>query len=233
MTNAVVHSCSRNPEIAEALYLTFVVPGGCNLACPFCIVRQRREVGDGALPPEAFGQFIRRTASDALVANVSLQGYEPLMPASRPYTQIILATARMLGLPTAFVTNGTFLEDSIDFLATLVPDKIVVSLDAASAVEHDQIRRSPDAFGKALSGIDTALKRLPSKIAVSSVLLPNKRANLIGMPALLRDLGVDDWIIDPLIKVGRDGGGPVAEPQAALFGFAGAAGRGGIALASG
>ena len=212
MTNAAVHAYEPNPLTPNVLYLTFIVPGGCNLDCPFCIVRQRREVGEEALPPEAFGQFVRRTAADTVVANVSLQGYEPLMPASRPYTQTILATARMLGLPTAFVTNGTFLGDAVDFLSTLAPDKIVVSLDAAEAAEHDRIRRSPGAFEKAVAGIGAALRALPSTIAVSSVLLPYGRARLAGMPALLRDLGIDDWIVDPVIRVGKESaGGHVAE----------------------
>src|SRR5258707_173950 len=89
-------------------FLTFVVPApdGCNLKCPFCLVRQRREITETCLQPEEFARFVREATERAPIFAVAVQGYEPLLPESLPYTQAILATGRFLGLPTAFVTNG-------------------------------------------------------------------------------------------------------------------------------
>src|SRR5215469_11263194 len=123
-------------------FLTFVVPAhsGCNLKCPFCLIRQRREITDTRLRPEDFARFIREAAEQAPIFALAVQGYEPLLPETLPYTQAILATGRFLGLPTSLVTNGVKLTDSVNLLKTLSPNKIAISLDAAAAEIHDRIR---------------------------------------------------------------------------------------------
>ena len=53
---------------------------------------------------------------------------------------------------------------------------------------------------------------LRTAIAVASVLMPSGPEPLIGMPRLLRRLGITDWIVTPLQKIGRDvPGGPVGD----------------------
>src|SRR5215470_20219284 len=87
---------------AAGNFVTFVVPApkGCNLQCPFCLVRQRREITETCLRPEDFARFVREAAERAPIFAVAVQGYEPLLPESLPYTQAILATGRFLGLLT-------------------------------------------------------------------------------------------------------------------------------------
>jgi molybdenum cofactor biosynthesis enzyme MoaA len=111
-------------------FLTFIVPAtdGCNLGCSFCFIRQRREVVGDPLHPEDLVQFIREAAERSPIFAVAIQGYEPLLPASLPYTQAVLATGRLLGLPTAMVSNGVLLGDAVDLLAVLAPSKIAISL---------------------------------------------------------------------------------------------------------
>src|SRR5215469_4448652 len=136
-------------------FLTFVVPAhsGCNLKCPFCLIRQRREITDTRLRPEDFARFIREAAGRAPIFALAIQGYEPLLPESLPYTQAILATGRFLGLPTSLVTNGTKLFDSVDLLKTLSPTKIAISLDADSAEVHDDIRGVPGEWKATIDGV--------------------------------------------------------------------------------
>jgi MoaA/NifB/PqqE/SkfB family radical SAM enzyme len=45
---------------ANGKFLTFVVPAptGCNLKCPFCLVRQRREITETRLEPWDHALFI-------------------------------------------------------------------------------------------------------------------------------------------------------------------------------
>src|SRR5262250_1765157 len=147
---------------AAGQFLTFVVPAlnGCNLKCPFCLVRQRREITNTNLQPDDLARFIREAAERAPVFALAIQGYEPLLPESLPYTQAILATGRFLGLPTSMVTNGVKLADSVDLLKTLSPNKIAISLDAASAEIHDRIRGVPGACAAAVAGIKRALEAL-------------------------------------------------------------------------
>jgi len=206
---------------AAGRFLTFVVsaPSGCNLKCSFCLVRQRREITNTHLRPNDLARFIREAAERAPIFALAIQGYEPLLPESLPYTQAILATGRFLGLPTSMVTNGVTLTDSIDLLKTLAPNKIAISLDAASAEIHDRIRGVAGTWDAAVAGIKRAVEALVprTKLVVESVLLPGKRHHLDAMPALLRDIGIDRWLINPLLRVGRDqAGGPVAD-RASLF----------------
>ncbi len=206
---------------AAGQFLTFVVPArhGCNLKCSFCFVRQRREITETCLRPDDLVRFIREAAERVPIFALAVQGYEPLLPESLPYMQAILATGRFLGFPTSLVTNGTKLANAVDLLATLAPSKIAVSLDAASADIHDRIRGVAGAWTAAVGGIRRAVEALAprTRIVVSSVLLPSKLHYLQGMPALLRDIGIDRWIINPLLRVGEHHApGPVAD-RTSLF----------------
>jgi len=199
-------------------FLTFVVPapGGCNLKCSFCLVRQRREITADGLRPEDLAQFIREAAERSPIYALAIQGYEPLLQASLPYTQAVMATGRLLGIPTTLVTNGVRLADALDLMAVLAPSKIAISLDAASADVHDRIRGLNGAWRATIVGIRRAVEILAprTELAVSSVLLPAKRHYLDGMPALLREIGIDRWIVNPLLRVGRDEvGGPVGDRE--------------------
>jgi len=203
-------------------FLTFVVPAlnGCNLKCSFCLVRQRQEITETRLGPEDYVCFIREAAQRAPIFALAIQGHEPLLPESLPYTQAILATGRFLNLPTTLVTNGTGLDAASDLLKTLAPTKIAVSLDAADARTHDRIRRVAGVWAVTVAGVGRATEVLApqTRLVVSSVLIPSKRQYLDDMPARLRDMGIERWIVNPLLRVGRGeiAGGPVGE-QAALF----------------
>lgn len=141
------------------------------------------------------------------------------MPESLPFTQSILATGRFLGLPTSLVTNGVNLVDALDLVKTLSPNKIAISLDSASADIHDRIRGVAGAWAATVGGIKRAIEVLAprTRLVVESVLLPSKRHYLDAMPARLREIGIDRWIINPLLRVGRDQtGGPVGD-RASLY----------------
>src|SRR5262249_2973242 len=208
------------PE-AAGQFLTFVVPAlnGCNLQCPFCLVRQRREISDTSLQPDDLARFIREAAERARIFALAIQGYEPLLPESLPYTQAVLATGRFLGIPASFVTNGVKLLDAVDLLATLSPTKIAISLDAAAAEIHDRIRGVAGAWAAAVAGITRANEVLAprTRLVVTSVLLPSKRHYLDGMPARLREVGIDRWIINPLLRVGRNQAGGPVDDRASLY----------------
>lgn len=193
-------------------FLTFVVPApqGCDLKCPACLIRQRGEICGDILKPGDYARFIHEAHRSGPIFAVSVQGYEPLLPASRLFTQAILATGRLLKLPTALVTNGTHLREAADWLAALEPNTIAVSLDAAVPEDHDRIRGVSGAWNSTVEGIRRARQVLPSRteIAVASVLTAHPEP-LLNMPALLRDLGIKHWIITPLQRVGKDQpGGP-------------------------
>ncbi len=100
---------------AAGQFLTFIVPSanGCNLKCSFCLIRQRREIAEIYLSPDDLARFIREAAVCAPLFALAVQGYEPLLPESLPFTQAILGTGRFLGIPASLVTNGTKLADAV------------------------------------------------------------------------------------------------------------------------
>jgi MoaA/NifB/PqqE/SkfB family radical SAM enzyme len=221
MSSAGLQPQPDSESDAVGHFLTFVVPApdGCNLKCAFCLVRQRREITETCLRPDDLARFIREAAERSPIFALAIQGYEPLLSESLPYTQAILATGRFLGLPTTMVTNGVRLFDAVDLLTTLSPNKIAISLDAASAEIHDRIRGVPGTWAAAVGGIERAIEVLAprTRLVVSSVLQPSKRHYLDAMPARLREIGIDQWIINPLLRVGRDqSGGPVSD-RASLY----------------
>jgi len=196
-------------------FLTFLVPAsdGCNLKCSFCLISQREEIAETSLRPHDYARFVREAADQAPIFAVGIQGYEPLLPEALPYTKSILAAGKNSGVPTTLVTNGVFLLDAVDLLADLAPSKIAVSLDAASADVHDRVRGATGAWAASVKGIRRAIKALPSqtRLAVNSVLLPSKRQYLDEMPARLADMGIDDWIVTPMIRVGRPVDGTISQ----------------------
>ncbi len=215
---AASQAAARQPG---GLLLTFVVPavGGCNLRCAVCFIAQRRETENAALQPHEYAQFIRETAASHKLHALAIQGYEPLLPTSVPYTQAILTTGRLLGLPTAIVTNGTHLERATDWLCALAPKQIVVSLDAASPEVHDRLRGIRGSWGNSVAGIRHALRKLApqTNLDVASILTPSGSGRLMGMPRLLRDLGVLHWIISPLLMVRRDDPGGIRGTSETLY----------------
>jgi molybdenum cofactor biosynthesis enzyme MoaA len=196
--------------------LTFVVPAadGCNLKCPFCLISQREEIAGASLRPQDYARFVREVAGQFPIFAIGIQGYEPLLPEALPYTKSILAAGKNSGVQTTLVTNGVFLSDAVDLLAEFTPSKIAISLDAASADVHDRVRGVTGAWAASVKGIRQAIRVLTpqTRLAVNSVLLPSRRPYLDDMPARLADIGIDQWIITPLIRVGRNQiGGPIGQ----------------------
>ncbi len=195
--------------------LTFIAPapGGCNLRCTHCLIAQRREILDDVLAPADYATFTRGVSASERVLSIAIQGYEPLLPASLSYTTSMLSSAERLGLPSSLVTNGTHLRSALPSLAAHMPAKIGVSLDAASAPQHDQIRGVAGVWDETVAGLRQAVRSLPDaqrRLTVISVLMPNRGDHLTAMPELLAGLGLRTWIINPLVSVGgnvwRDAG---------------------------
>ena len=189
-------------------FLTFIVnaPGGCNLSCGFCMVKQRVEVTNDVMSPDDLARFIDETADAGQIFALGVQGHEPLLPASLRYTHTILKSAMRIGRPATLVTNGVFLRDAAAWLADMHLAKAGVSINSPQAAIHDRFRGVRGTWDAATNGVKHALKVFAgrSRLAVTSVLMPNDRGQLRDMPPFLRGLGVEDWIVTPLLRAGRD-----------------------------
>jgi len=215
-TAALPKGVELRPEEVAA---TFVVPApsGCNLNCSFCVVRARREArpGDVILGEDDYLAFLRALDSRFPLGLVSLQGYEPLLPESWAYSAAILSTGNKLGHKTAIVTNGTHLYEHVWDLVNLNVTAVTVSLDSSVPEQHDQSRRTSGAYAATMKGLRLALASpMAERLLVASVLQPDKRHFLDGMPELLGSLGVEKWIVTPMYKITATGfGGPTDAPE--------------------
>ena len=194
--------------------LTFIVPFGCNMRCSFCFIKQRKEITyNPHLTIDDYANFIISVSSHEDVDAICVQGHEPLLPDSLEYTTKILKTGLDLNIPTSVITNGTYLERCAFTLAQLKPKYLTISLDSANPSIHDELRKFDGAFAAAVRGMKVAsdLPVLKGAMAVASVLIPKNRHYLMGMPKLLKEeLGIQRWVINPLVKVGSElAGGPV------------------------
>lgn len=207
------------PEALTSSILTFIIPApnGCNLNCPFCYIDKRNEAARSLdLAPGDYVAFIEQMSARESVGAICIQGYEPLLPESFDYTRAILDAGQRLGIPTSLVTNGTFLERWVDELAELRPAKIAVSIDSADPAIHDKARGKIGAFEDALRGLRLASANpaLRPVLTLASILMPQKHERLLGMPALVAELGLEHWVVTVLNDVGKDEiGGPVGDRQ--------------------
>lgn len=206
----------KDPGVA----LTFVVPASaCNLSCGFCAIGQRKEAMTSALTPQDYRKFIAEVARANPTAMVAIQGYEPLLDESWGHTTAILKEARALGIPRSLVTNGIMLEKRAQELASFDPTGITVSLDSANPARHDRLRGKLGAFEQTLRGISalSALPGMAERITISSVLLPGRTEYLNGMPRLLKDLGIRQWAVSPLLEIKKGVlGGPADDSDAII-----------------
>lgn len=200
--------------LCNGTLFTFIVPAsaGCDLKCRYCLISQRAEIKEHALQPSDYADFIQQISAVEQAAAIAIQGHEPLLPASLPYTVSILAAAAERGIPATLVTNGTHLADALPHILPLKPNRIGVSLDAASAERHDRLRGLVGAWGRTVDGLKAAVAATGGaspRLTVISTLMPNRASYLTGMPERLAGLGVRDWIVNPLLTY-ADGGEPAA-----------------------
>jgi MoaA/NifB/PqqE/SkfB family radical SAM enzyme len=217
-------------EESRGRFLTFIVPApkGCNLKCSFCFIRQRQEGvearwrnddSDGILRPTDLARFIDEVCEQGPVVALAVQGHEPLLAESEPYTQTVLAKGKALGLPTGLVTNGVRLPEALKWLRTLAPNKMAISLDAASPEIHDRLRGVRGAWAATVEGIRRANRLLWSKtqLAVASVLTPAASSHLASMPKFLNELGITNWIVNPQLQMRRDEEGRLKSSRERVF----------------
>jgi MoaA/NifB/PqqE/SkfB family radical SAM enzyme len=191
----------------NGLVLTFILPAQkCNLRCPACIIRQRKEVQENILSIDNYLAFIESVQKKTDISHIAIQGYEPLLQETWPYTVAILDYAKQLNIASSLVTNGVYLDHYLNELSSLALEKLTVSLDAPDAYWHDLVRGVNGAFDATSNSLDKAAQNpnLINLLWVTSVLYPDKVHVLDGMSEFLEKKGVKHWAVSPLIKIGRD-----------------------------
>lgn len=186
----------------EGMIVTVVLPGGCQLDCPFCIVKHRRERNSGAeaLSPKFFSGLLRQHAAGAGLAGGAIVGDEPLQESVWSYVLEFLRTCESLGRPSAMITNGVELAAFAVRLDAFSTTKVLVSLDAVGAA-HDEVRGRAGTFDAVLTGLRAVEKtsNLGRRLTVATVFRPGRLADAEAVLRLVAGLGMPNWILSPLL----------------------------------
>lgn len=152
----------------QALRLLFwETTAGCNLECIHCRrLEVSRQLAQTDLTTEeglAFIDSVAKTQKPILV----LSGGEPLM---RPDICDLAAHAVKRGLSVALATNGTLITPAIAVkIKNVGIERVSISIDGANAETHDDFRRLPGSYDRALEGI-AHLRRAGVPVQINSTI---------------------------------------------------------------
>lgn len=170
----------------------------CNLRCAHCrAVPQAGPSPDELSLSEGFRLIdgIGECGRPILV----LTGGEPLL---RPDLFTLARHATLRGLRIALATNGTLATREVArHIASVGFMRVAISLDGPDAETHDQFRRVPGAFDRAVDGF-IHLKELGMSMQVNTTVTIHNRDRLEAIHELVQKLGADAWHLFLLVPVG-------------------------------
>jgi MoaA/NifB/PqqE/SkfB family radical SAM enzyme len=192
---------------------TAILSYACNYRCGFCELParsvRRRKDGFREFGTEEWKDVLRGFAALRTTA-VGFTGGEPFV---RKDCADLLEHSLGLGMVTHVNTNGHFLEDAlVDRLVGMGLDSVNVSLDAADAATHDELRGAPGSFERVtdrIAALARARDRAASsgrrtRVGITTVLTPRNAHQVRALADLAERLGADSLGFIPLHAY-RDG----------------------------
>lgn len=190
---------------ASNIIVTAILPGGCPLNCPFCIVNKRDERRDQSyLTADHLTSVLASIERRGLLGGAAIAGDEALQAHCWPMAKTFLARAIESKAPTALITNGYNLVDFSEELRKLKKTKILISLDAASE-KHDEIRRKPGAFARISQGVKLAASYpdLRERLSIATILMPGNLGNIREIIDFTACHEIPQLLLSPLLTSGR------------------------------
>jgi sulfatase maturation enzyme AslB (radical SAM superfamily) len=189
----------------SGILVTAVLPGGCPLDCPFCIVNQRDERRERShLTTDHLVELLGSVERRGLLGGAAIVGDEPLQAHCWPMAKAFLGGAIDSKAPTALISNGYNLLDFVDELRQLKNTKILISLDAASE-KHDEIRRRPGAFARISEGIRLASAHpdLRQRLSIATILMPGNLETISEIIDFTATNNIPQLLLSPLLTSSR------------------------------
>lgn len=207
--HAVAESASGGVERYQLRLLFWESTAACNLECIHC---RRLDVAKELAKEDLTTQEAFRFIDDlATMGNpiLVLSGGEPLY---RPDIFEIARYAADTGrVKVAMATNGTLIDERIaKKIVEAGVERVSISLDGADAKTHDEFRKLPGSFEKALHGF-RLLKKLGMSLQINSTIANHNVHQLQDLYQLALQLRADALHIFMLVPVGC--GVEIAEDQ--------------------
>ncbi len=189
----------------SGIVVTAVLPGGCPLNCPFCIVNKRDERREQSyLSADHLTSVLASIERRGLLGGAAIAGDEPLQTHCWPMAEAFLSRAIESRVPTALITNGYNLTHFVPELRQLNKTKILISLDAASE-KHDEIRRKPGAFARISEGIRLAVidPDLRDRLSIATILMPGNLDTIHEIIDFTASHEIPQLLLSPLLTSSR------------------------------
>ena len=127
----------------------------CNFRCLHCSVKKFQGKREGRYFTSDDVKELSRQADEMGLAQIVITGGEPLV---FPDFDDIVKTIDPQKFWIVADTNGWFLDaERAKYLKSIGVDKIQLSIDSLLAAEHDEFRRKPGSYERAIRAIDAAL----------------------------------------------------------------------------
>ncbi len=202
----VPHGLDPDPSFSATCSKLWIYTNyDCNLSCIYCCASSTPTTARRAMSLSD----MRRLADEAIelgFTHLYFTGGEPFL-LDKIYDILAYASAR---LPTSVLTNGLLLRGRrLERLKAIANDRlsIQVSLDGASAADHDAYRGA-GSWVKTVEGI-RALKAAGLRVCLSTTETPVNTSRLAAICELHRDLGIAeaDHFVRPLAQRGSSNAG--------------------------
>lgn len=190
----------RGNDLEWPLDLAYLeVTNTCNLRCIHCY-KVAGEPLEGELSTEEWFSAID-TLKELGVITVAFTGGEPLM--REDFFDLVAYAGRDMGVNV--FTNGTLLtEDVVKRLEEVQVEKVMVSIDGATAGTHEKIR-GKDTFERTMRGVSLLVKH-GVHVRSNTLIYTENAPEIETLIRTLRDLGVKEMIFDRFMEVGRGRG---------------------------
>lgn len=181
------------------IYMEIGLFGGCNHRCVFCAL-DFLKYKPHLLDRRCLMRFVREAAVKGVKAILYSGEGEPLL--HKDACAIIEFTKKQ-GIDVALSSNGVFLDKAKS--AAILPflTWVKFSLDAGTSKTYAEVHRTaPRDFKAVVSNISDAVRlkdrhRYGCVIGAQYLLIPHNYREVIATARLLRDLGVDYFVVKP------------------------------------
>ena len=181
--------------------MSFAVNDVCNAASEHCsFFSSVEEKGRETLTLEQASEAIRE-AQELGVSVINFVGGEPLL--RKDFAELVNSVNKDLSTTLLF-TNGWLLEDRAAELKKAGLDCVFVSIDSADAAGHDEFRKTPGLFDRAIKGIRRA-KKLGFSVGFSATMTQEswESGELDRIVELAKDVGVHEVFVFDAKPSGR------------------------------
>ena len=191
----IISSIWKRPFLFSSPYaISIETNTNCNLRCPECPTGNLTlKRANGKIEPEQFKKIIDEVYKKTFYLNLYLQG-EPFL---HPQINELIKYAVQKKMFVCVSTNGHFLDQEFcDNIIQSGLQKIIISLDGASAETYEEYRRGGN-YNIVTTGIETlsnAKKKTNSRFPVIEIQMIVNRYNeheINAMKSLTKKLGAD------------------------------------------